>query len=431
MTTSESPDYSMFGMSTARSQPFGTASGAAPMNTQKLAPLKPADANSTTPAVDNIFGMSKKKGNGSSVVHTDESRNVYAEVERLEKDINSSIPLYPLPVMPDRFEPSYGRYNQYMLPDVDDSSRTAYYPRATTVAKTLDDTSTLDRWKTTKMVEGLVKFPELLRIIADSEGNVVAPGLINRISELAQKAAGATYGSDFGTAVHAWTEAIDLGVATLADVPETLRDHVATYVNMRDEVGLIPIDVECIVYNPVARSAGRIDRISRGPDGVNYIVDVKTTNNLDAGLLGISVQLAQYATAQYRLSDDGRSWSPMTPVSRDVAFVAHIPCNGDRDSGDVVCDLIPIDLSKGIAALSNSVITRETRREKKTIRGEKVHRSTSVPADERVRSQILEARGVEDLEHLYRFYNNQGLWKPEYTEWGMAHLQSLGYTPQP
>lgn len=429
MTNPETPDNSMFGMSKARSQPFGAARETASVRNQKLAPLVSADTSlMSSAAVDNIFGMSKKKGNGSSVVHTDQTRNVYAEVEKMEKDINSTIPLYPLPVMPDRYEPTYGRYNQYMLPDIADPSRTNYYPRATTIAKTLDDTSTLDKWKTSKMMEGLVKFPELLNIISDGEGNIVAPGLIDRVSELAQKAAGATFGSDFGTAVHAWTEALDLNAATLADVPETLRAHVATYVNMRDEVGLIPVDVECIVYNPVANSAGRIDRISRGPDGVNYIVDVKTTNNLDAGLLGIAVQLAQYATAQYRLSDDGRTWLPMTPVSKDVAFVAHIPCNGDRDSGDVVCDLIPIDLQKGIAALNSSVTTRETRREKKTIKGQKVHRSTSVPADERVQSQILESRNVEDLDYLYRFYNAQGLWKPEYTEWGMAHLRSLGYT---
>ena len=420
----------MFGMSTPRSQPFGSARGTAAPSNQRLAPLKPIDpaANGTTDAnAFDMFGVSRKKGNGSAVVHTEQTRNVYAEVEQMERTISENIPLYPLPVMPARFEPTYGRYNQYMLPDITDPSQVNYYPRATTIAKTLDDTSTLDKWKTKKMMEGLAKYPELLRIISDEEGNLVAPGLIDKVSELAQKAAGATFGSDFGTAVHAWTEAIDLNVATLADVPETLRDHVATYVNMRDEVGLVPVDVECIVYNPVAHSAGRIDRISRGPDGVNYIVDVKTTNNLDAGLLGISVQLAQYATAQLRLSNDGRTWHPMPPVSRDVAFVAHIPCNGDKDSGDVVCDLIPIDLSKGIAALNNSVITRDTRREKKAIRGQKVHRSTAVPADERVRAQIMESRSAEDLDYLYRFYDNQGLWKPEYTQWGMEHLASLGY----
>ena len=99
---------------------------------------------------------------------------------------------------------------------------------------------------------------------------------------------------------------------------------------------------------------------------------MKTTNNLDAGLLGIAVQLAQYATAQYRLSDDGRAWLPMTPVSKDVAFVAHIPCNGDRDSGDVVCDLIPIDLQKGIAAL-NSQSQPVRRGGKRNHQGQKVH----------------------------------------------------------
>ena len=122
----------------------------------------------------------KKKGNGSSVVHTDQTRNVYAEVEKMER-FNSTIPLYPLPVMPDRYEPTYGRVQPVHALDIADPSTNKLLPRATTIAKTLDDTSTLDKWKTSKMMEGLV-VPELLNIISDGEGNIVAPGLIDRVS---------------------------------------------------------------------------------------------------------------------------------------------------------------------------------------------------------------------------------------------------------
>src|SRR5690606_12062653 len=46
---------------------------------------------------------------------------------------------YPMPEVDGRFNPSFGRWGHYNLPDVSGENTHAYYPRATTIGKALED----------------------------------------------------------------------------------------------------------------------------------------------------------------------------------------------------------------------------------------------------------------------------------------------------
>lgn len=388
---------------------------------------------------------------------------------------------YPMPVIPSRFDPSFGRYGHYRLPDVEGERSEAYYPRVTTISKALDDTTFLDKWSTSKMIEGLARYPQLLNMVdvnAAAEGDRTTREFLESLAEVAKEAAGAKDASEFGNAVHAWTEAVDLGLCTVDDVPLELRAHVAAYINACRAAGIvaIPAYIERIVYNDVTGAAGRIDRISMLPDGTLVILDVKTTSNLSHGLLSIGVQLAQYATGKCLLSEDGQSWEPMPAnLSRTLAIVAHVPSTPDPKAGGVFCDLVDIDLEQGVRTMYLSREVRSARSAKrytslgtrlramstdKTLplinvpQNQAVPNITSLPqatatpalpsgdagvvsvhapsaapdedasVSDRVFRETQDALTAEDMSRIYEKYASE--WEAEFTDWGMYRLRQLG-----
>lgn len=276
---------------------------------------------------------------------------------------------FPMPEIPERFTPEFDkRWGHYILPDVANGSVMAKYPRVTTIGKTLDDTEHLEKWKTAKLIEGLQKYRGVLDIIdpqALADGERAAKDAVNILVERVRESVGGSDAGRFGDSVHAWTEFIDLGLGTIDDVPEEVKAHVQAYLNACQVAGIkaVPMYVERIAHNKFTGTAGRIDRISMMPDGTLVILDVKTTKNLSSALLGIGVQLAQYATADYMLSEDGTHWEPMPPVSQTLAIVAHVPSVPDPNEG-VYCELVDIDLSRGVHDMHLSTDVRQARKTK-------------------------------------------------------------------
>lgn len=353
---------------------------------------------------------------------------------------------FPMPKLPDRFEPEFGRWQHYRLPDVNGQKPTAYYPRVTTIGKSLEDTEFLDKWKTGKLLEGVARHREILDLIdvdAAANGDRIQRDLMDKLAERARETVGGADAGKFGDAVHAWTEAIDLGVYTINDVPAELKGHVAAYLNACRAAGItaVPKFIECIIYNPYTGAAGRIDRISRLADGTLVIVDVKTTNNLNSGVLGISVQLAQYATATHILAADGQSWNPMPDVSQELAIVAHVPSTPDPEIG-VVCDLVDIDLTAGIDNMMKAVGVRESRSKKRflatgtRLRAYPEGGIPPVPVTDRepthietvVWEAIHNARCEEDMVTLFAQGTEAGIWEDRFTTWGMHRLHTIGIT---
>lgn len=341
---------------------------------------------------------------------------------------------YPMPVMPERFEPTFGRWNHYQLPPVDTASNSAYayYPRVTTIGKTLDDTEFLDKWKTNKLIEGLTAYPEILQLVDREKlanGDVITKNLVENLVERAQQAAGTGDAANFGTAVHAWTEAVDHGICRVADVPMELRAHVAAYVLACREARItaIPAYIERIIYNPYTGAAGRIDRISMLEDGSLVVLDVKTCKDVKKSILGFGVQLAQYATATHMLSEDGTCWEAPPPMNQELAVVAHIPSDANVEDG-VPCELVDIDLTKAIDAMMSSVDARAKRSGKRhMLRGTR-HRAVSHGSLPSVENEVWGyVQGATTREHLEAiFIHYRADWEPRFTEWGMHRMRQLG-----
>lgn len=396
---------------------------------------------------------------------------------------------YPMPEVDGRFNPSFGRWGHYNLPDVTGGNSYAYYPRVTTIGKALEDSEFLDKWKTGRLLEGVAKHREILDLI-DLEGIAAgtreARDMVDALAERARESVGAGNAGKFGDAVHAWSEYVDLGQGTVEDVPMELRAHVAAYIAACRGAGIraIPEYVERIIYSPYTGAAGRVDRISQLPDGTLVVVDVKTTKNLSAGLLAISVQLAQYATATHMLSQDGTHWEEMPKgISQELAIVAHIPSDMEGDA--VYCDMVDIDLTYGIENMRRAAEVRDSRSAKKYISKGKRLRALSgdyqhgmsvppplvpvpvaapvvtapavvqpegmpfamsqrdtipVPSvpkysemDAEVAKMIGKTTSLDELRGVFDNYNSYaarhpevGPWKAEYTEWGKKHAAAKG-----
>ena len=99
------------------------------------------------------------------------------------------------------------------------------YTRATTIANSLDDASALTAWKMRMAAIGLTSRPDLLLAIGvAAEDNK----LVNAYIEEAMDAAGASKAATIGTAIHALTEKLDLGLE-LGPVPEQWMPDIKTY----------------------------------------------------------------------------------------------------------------------------------------------------------------------------------------------------------
>lgn len=273
-------------------------------------------------------------------------------------------PVYPDPGQIRDFEVRRNGYGHYLLPDPVSGSPSSF-PRATTIAKGVRgaDDGSLGDWKDRMLIFGLAQNPDLVEgLDADligTEQEFKLKSACRQIAESARVSAGAADGREFGTALHAWTEAIDHGKRTFADVPDEMKRHVASYMTMLADNGIevVPEYVERIVYCPLTGAVGTLDRIYRLEDGRLIIGDLKTSSNIDYAWADIVAQLAQYANASHMLSEDGTHWEPMPEVDPNLGVVASVP-HTPKDRG-IHCDLYPVNLTQGKYLLELAMAVRE------------------------------------------------------------------------
>ena len=233
-------------------------------------------------------------------------------------------PVYTMPGDIREYQPERDRYGRYMHTHPDFGFRGSF-TRATTIAKKLDSGSNLMDWHDRKLIEGLARYPELLNGLdvgkMGTTNEYKLRETMKQIAENAVNAAGAADGREFGTALHAWTEAVDHGKTTYDEVPDEFKPFVASYLQAlsRHGIEVVPEYVERIMYNPVVDTMGTIDRIYRLPTGELVIGDIKTSGNIDFAWTSIALQMGQYANATYLLSEDGTTWEPMPEVRKDIA----------------------------------------------------------------------------------------------------------------
>lgn len=298
---------------------------------------------------------------------------------------------YPLPPeIPGRFRPQYNRYGQYQLPHPT-TGRPAAFSRATTIASTLDETYNLDMWIQRQLIKSVMEGVRL-QMDLQSGGRTPTPEeqqlheamttlwatdpgtqKFNQAADVVNNLQGGRDSSEFGTAVHAWLEAVDCGIVLPSKVPSLFRDHVEAYREVLKRHALLPVPeyTERIVCNddngfggqPGETITGTLDRLFRVVSTGHLVLgDVKTTkaNSLEWGALDFAIQLSIYRYASHMLKLDGSGWDPMPELHSDTAYLMHIPSDDPARSSCVA-----LNMAFGREALQVAVYVRDLRRRAK------------------------------------------------------------------
>jgi hypothetical protein len=280
------------------------------------------------------------------------------------------------------FDGKMDRWKRYRLPHPD-TGKPGGFTRATTFAKSISDTYSLSMWQLRMGGKGLAMRPDLLMRVAST--SLDDRETLNNLMTEAKDAAGAKVGANLGTALHAFTEALDRGEDP--KVPPPYQPHMKGYTALLKKFNLKILDIErvvlCTEYDggPAGGRgvAGTLDRIAiftkdttvTLPTGRSYtfkkgtivILDLKTGKDLQYGWLEIAVQLAIYARAKVRFDKQAKVWEPMPEdMNLNMALVVHLPATAPGDK--VKAEMYAVDIAAGheIAALCTQV--REVRKRK-------------------------------------------------------------------
>ena len=119
------------------------------------------------------------------------------------------------------------------------------------------------------------------------------------VAHQAARRVGSQDGSDFGTKLHGYLEAVLEGVITVDEVPEMLRPYLLVIFEAMRRHGLNFVAEMCerTVFIPATGMVGTFDFLVVTEDGQLVVGDLKTSNSIDYSWLSIGVQLGQYASA--------------------------------------------------------------------------------------------------------------------------------------
>jgi len=311
---------------------------------------------------------------------------------------------YPLPPPPPRFQPTWNRYKQYQLPHPDTGRPTAF-TRATTVAKILDDTYNLDLWVQRRLIRSVLdgvriqmghlseenttehraRIDTAMRELWDADPDTQT---FNAVADTVNNLQGGQDAAEFGTAVHAWLEALDLGTIRPCEVPDIFAVHADAYRTLLLRHALLPepayverivlcddndfvvptgstIDgiPESRVLSSGETVVGTLDRLFRViTTGELHLGDVKTSkaDSLSYKVLEFCIQLAVYRYARRMLSLDGSGWEPMPVLSGQTAYLMHIPSDDPLRSA-----CITVNTAFGAEAMRIAIYVRDLRRRAK------------------------------------------------------------------
>jgi len=169
-------------------------------------------------------------------------------------------------------------------------------------------------------ITGLVQRPDLL---AQASTAIDDRTRMNKIANDCVEAAGAYSRANLGTALHAITEQIDLGLKPAilpglqADIDAYVAGIAAYGIKMHDEF------IEVLLINDDLEYAGTADRIVTLMDGRLVIFDLKTGTDLSYSFGNIAVQLAMYANADWMYNWKTGERTPMPAIDKTVGY--HLP----------------------------------------------------------------------------------------------------------
>ncbi|AHJ88544.1 hypothetical protein Jolie1_044 [Mycobacterium phage Julie1] len=269
---------------------------------------------------------------------------------------------YPLPPESPRAASEFGQWGWYKLPNPE-TGRPTIYPRATTIAKTLEEQSNLTKWKIREramQVLQLSRMDPATVIYTDPTGPTTAADAlgalddamksgkayaIDGVLEMIDNVMGGAEARELGECAHAWLEALAQGLVLMKDVPEVVLPHVKHAHRVIAHRGLImlPEYVERTVLNDQGEEtvAGKLDCIFRViTTGELVLGDVKTSKGLDYSWLTYGVQIGGvYGWATKMLTTDGKGWEPMPEIRHDFAILLHVPSNDPAKAAAITIDM--------------------------------------------------------------------------------------------
>ena len=249
----------------------------------------------------------------------------------------------------------WGRYQ--VLPPRGD--KPVGYTRATTIAKILDDSSSLMAWNSRMTAIGLGLRPDLVALVATTsqDDNKTLDSLVKRASE----AGGATVRRDLGTAVHGLLERRLKDPSFVA--PDPYQADIEAVLSALADAGLSFVDgmTERIVVNDEIEVAGTFDLLLTDGEDI-FVSDLKTGSSVKYGGLGFAIQLSIYANASNLYtqgaakdgSEDVRD--PMPEFSKSAGIVIHC------QPGSGLAELHWLDLEAGTEALHTALEVRRLRK---------------------------------------------------------------------
>jgi hypothetical protein len=163
----------------------------------------------------------------------------------------------------------------------------------------------------------------------------------NKLIEEAKEASGISEKAGLGTAMHEFTERVDMGENP--QIPDLYKADVAAYKQTLEDYGMevLPDWVERVVAVDDFGLGGTLDRIIRWR-GKLYVGDLKSGASTPSYPHEPAVQLSCYANADTAY-DENHNWArvPMLDVDKDLAIMIHLPV------GTGVCKLYFVDIAHG------------------------------------------------------------------------------------
>lgn len=304
---------------------------------------------------------------------------------------------------------------RYRLPDPV-TGKIKSWTRATTWAETLADTYLIQLWQQRMAVKGLALRPDLYALAASMDATD-RDGL-NKVAASAMEAAKASARSNLGTALHAFTHAIERGEDHAAPA-DLVPDLDAYRAKIRDaEIKTDPHWTERTCIVPSLNVAGTFDRIVEH-DGELVILDLKTGDRVGYAWGEIEIQLAVYsrATHAWIQGKTGKAaYEPMPEVSQTRGLVLHLPV------GQARAELYPVDLAHGWRGAELCGEVRMLRRISKQ----------PAPLPDRTPGMvhppdvaIKAASSREQLSAIWRQAKALGMWTSELEQLGKARLAEI------
>ncbi len=353
---------------------------------------------------------------------------------------------YPLPPLFSREEVSIqtDRWSRYQLPSPT-TGRMTTYTRATKLADTISDESTLMSWKIREKVSAVI-YAQMLAVKAndsmtDAElalgaayrmyesaiRNEAKSTEINAAIDMIHDLAGGADAKELGTCVHDWLAELDMGRVLFHQLPDLVKPYAESYAKALSAAGLVAVPeyTERVVLNDRGKEsvAGRIDRIYRVVETGDLILgDIKTSKStsFDSSTVKFAIQFAVYGYARLMLNLDGLTWSEMPKINQDYCVVVHLPSDQPERA-----EVIPFDLYSGGEGMKLAIDVRTRRKE---IKGKALAATHPAPSEGTVR--YVEARqallNIEDRSDAAAIFEQyEEVWDDDLTGLGTTCIELL------